>query len=133
MRPSPFTCPTRSHAPPYVPPHHAVILTLEVVRDMGLPTVVPLNQPPAPMEPEEEGAEEGAAAAAAAQEQQQQQQQQQQLGGQRPPVGLAPGFMLACDPGKGVERGYRASLGRWGLPDGCVAQPGLLCSPRFGT
>ncbi|PSC70908.1 hypothetical protein C2E20_5721 [Micractinium conductrix] len=75
-----------------------VILTLEVVRDMGLPTVVPLNQPPAPMEPEEEGAEEGAAAAAAAQEQQQQQQQQQQLGGQRPPVGLAPGFMLACDP-----------------------------------
>ncbi|KAL4428301.1 hypothetical protein ABPG75_002390 [Micractinium tetrahymenae] len=90
-----------------------VIIALEVVRDMGLATEVPLHQPPPPagtaatdgvsqgdgeLQPAEgegerragEGSEQQGAAPAAA---------GQAAGAeQRPPGSVAPGFVVACDP-----------------------------------
>ncbi|EFN55333.1 expressed protein [Chlorella variabilis] len=73
------------------------IIALEVVRGMGLPTVVSLRQAPSPSSPLQEGeepAESQPAAQSSSIEQQQQQQQQQQ---HVPCQHWVPGFVLACD------------------------------------
>ena len=70
----------------------AVIIALEVVRDMGLPTDVPLRQPPPPSGALEEGASE------------EQEQEEPESGSgsaqQQAPHRAMPGFMLACDAGE---------------------------------
>lgn len=88
----------------------AVVITLEVVRDLGIPTVVPLQQPHTAGAAEAEAAAAGAAEPAEQQVGQQAAEQQpasadqvQQEEGQREvrrTAGVVPGFALACDPGK---------------------------------
>lgn len=67
-----------------------VIISLEVVRDMGLPSTVSLHPPSTPVAAQQaEGGSEGEEAAA---------QQAQQDGRQHPGAGgMSPGFLLACD------------------------------------
>ena len=102
----------------------AVIITLEVVRDSGIPTVVPLDQPRSagtagPAEQEASSAATGSAGAAAAGTAQQAEQQpagsgQAQPGEGQPEVrrsaGVVPGFALACDPGKPLHAAACAVL-----------------------
>ena len=77
----------------------AVVIALEVVRDAGLPTQVPLDEP----RPAAAAAE--AAASGVAEQQQAQQQQQEEEAAEGEPAEPArrpievPGFVLACDPG----------------------------------
>ncbi len=131
----------------------AVIITLEVVRDSSVPTVVPLNQPGTAGTAEGEAAAADAAAADSAAtaagtgeqaEQQDGQQVQQPAAGSQAQqeeapqevvrsAGVVPGFALACDPGKQMKQLRLHCGSSHFLQRRSPRLANLLCTARWNT